>query len=161
MKTTLGFYGGVGSVTGANFMLDTGKIAILVDCGLVQGDRFAMVQNAEPFVYQPSTVDYLLVTHAHADHIGRIPKLVKDGFAGVIYGTTATKELSQTMLYDALKVMEHEAQRDGQEPLYEAKDIATALSLWKTVEYDEKFSLGEDITALVYGCRSYFRFGHG
>lgn len=147
MKTTLGFYGGVGSVTGANFMLDTGKIAILVDCGLVQGDRFAMVQNAEPFVYQPSTVDYLLVTHAHADHIGRIPKLVKDGFAGVIYGTTATKELSQTMLYDALKVMEHEAQRDGQEPLYEAKDIATALSLWKTVEYDEKFSLGEDITA--------------
>jgi len=146
MKTTLGFYGGVGSVTGANFMLDTGKVAILVDCGLVQGDRFAMIQNAEPFVYKPETVDYLLVTHAHADHIGRIPKLIKDGFTGVIYGTTATKELSQTMLYDALKVMEHEAQRYGQAPLYEAKDIATALSLWKTVEYEQKFSLGEDIT---------------
>lgn len=145
MKTTLGFYGGVGSVTGANFMLDTGKVAILVDCGLIQGDRFAMAQNAEPFVYQPAAVDYLLVTHAHADHIGRIPKLVKDGFAGVIYGTTATKELSQTMLYDALKVMEYEAKRDGQTPLYEAKDIATALSLWKTVEYEEKFSLDDGI----------------
>lgn len=128
-------------------MLDTGKVAILVDCGLVQGDRFAMAQNAEPFVYKPATVDYLLVTHAHADHIGRIPKLVKDGFVGVIYGTTATKELSQTMLYDALKVMEHEAQRYGQEPLYEVKDIANALSLWKTVEYEEKITLKDDITA--------------
>ncbi|HMO77856.1 MAG TPA: MBL fold metallo-hydrolase [Candidatus Paceibacterota bacterium] len=146
MKTILGFYGGVGSVTGANFMLDTGNLAILVDCGLVQGDRFAMAKNAEPFVYNPASVDVLLVTHAHADHIGRIPKLVKDGFAGVIYGTTATKELSQTMLYDALKVMEHEAERYGQAPLYEAKDIATALNQWKTVEYEEKFSLGDDIT---------------
>lgn len=147
MKTTLGFYGGVGSVTGANFMLDTGKTAVLVDCGLVQGDRFAMLQNAEPFVYQPANVDYLLVTHAHADHIGRIPKLVRDGFSGVIYGTTATKDLAQTMLYDALKVMEYEAERYGQTPLYEAKDIATALALWKTVEYDEKFAVGDDMTA--------------
>lgn len=128
-------------------MLDTGKVALLVDCGLIQGDRFSAVLNAEPFVYKPSAVDYLLVTHAHADHIGRIPKLVKDGFIGPIYSTTATKELSQTMLHDALKVMEYEAQRYGYEPLYQVEDIALAMANWKTVEYDEKFSLDDGIEA--------------
>jgi metallo-beta-lactamase family protein len=147
MKTTLGFYGGVGSVTGANFMLDTGKVALLVDCGLVQGDRFAMVLNAEPFVYDPKAVDFLLVTHAHADHIGRIPKLVRDGFSGVIYSTTATKDLSATMLHDALKVMEMEAQKYGTEAIYEEADIAKALASWKTVEYEEKIDLGDEMTA--------------
>lgn len=145
MKTTLGFYGGVGSVTGANFMLDTGKIAILVDCGLIQGDRFATVLNAEPFVYNPAEVDVLLVTHAHADHIGRIPKLIRDGFSGHIYSTTATKELAQIMLYDALKVMEYEAQKYGYEPIYQIEDIATALAHWETVEYEEKFKLDDGI----------------
>jgi len=93
MSATVGFYGGVGSVTGANFMLDTGKLAILVDCGMVQGDDNAKQLNAQSFVYDPSTVDMLFVTHAHADHIGRIPKLVRDGFRGKIYSTTPTKEL--------------------------------------------------------------------
>jgi metallo-beta-lactamase family protein len=147
MKTTLGFYGGVGSVTGANFMLDTGKVAILVDCGLIQGDRFVATLNANPFVYNPKEVDFLMVTHAHADHIGRIPKLVRDGFIGPIYSTTATKELSQVMLYDALKVMEFEAEKYGNEPIYEEEDIALALANWKTVEYEQKISLGDDIEA--------------
>ncbi|MEZ4195442.1 MAG: MBL fold metallo-hydrolase [Candidatus Paceibacterota bacterium] len=146
MTTTLGFYGGVGSVTGANFMLDTGKVAILVDCGLVQGDKFSVAKNAEPFVYKPGAIDYLLVTHAHADHIGRIPKLVKEGFTGEIYSTTATKDLSSVMLRDALKVMEYEARRYGYEPLYEEEDISTALAHWKTVDYDEQFTLKDGIT---------------
>lgn len=146
MKSTLGFYGGVGSVTGANFMLDTGAVAILVDCGLMQGDRFAAERNAEPFVYEPAAVDFLLVTHAHADHIGRIPKLLRDGFAGTIYSTTATKDLAAVMLRDALRVMEYEAKRYGYEPLYEEVDINAALACWKVVEYEEHFTLG-DITA--------------
>lgn len=147
MKSTLGFYGGVGSVTGANFMLDTGELAILVDCGLVQGDKFAMEKNAETFVYNPKVVDVLLVTHAHADHIGRIPKLVRDGFSGKIYSTTPTKELAGVMMHDALKVMQYEAKRFGQEVLYKEEDIDIALSLWQTVDYEEKFTLGADITA--------------
>ena len=145
MKSTLGFYGGVGSVTGANFMLDTGDLAILVDCGLVQGDKFAMEKNADAFVYDPKAVDVLLVTHAHADHIGRIPKLVRDGFSGKIYSTHPTKELAGVMMRDALKVMQYEANKFGQEVLYEEKDIDMCLGLWQTVDYEEKFILGTDI----------------
>lgn len=146
MTSTLGFYGGVGSVTGANFLLDTGTIALLVDCGLVQGDTFVQESNALPFVYNPSDIDYLLVTHAHADHIGRIPKLVKDGFKGVIYSTNPTQELAGIMLNDALKVMEYEKEKYGREPIYDAKDIHTALSLWKGIDYEETVTLGDDVS---------------
>ena len=134
-------------MTGANFMLDTGKAAILIDCGLIQGDRFAQEANAEPFVYDPAKIDVLLVTHAHADHIGRIPKLVRDGFNGVIYSTEPTRDLASIMLQDALYVMRHEQERYGNEVLYEDVDIQKALSLWKTVKYEETITLPDDITA--------------
>lgn len=150
MSATLGFYGGVGSVTGANFMLDTGNTAILVDCGLVQGDKFAQEVNRENFVYDPSTVDVLLVTHAHADHIGRIPKLVHDGFQGKIYSTRPTKQLAEVMFADALHIMQYEAQRDGTEPMYGEQDIQQALSNWETEDYRIPFSLPDDITVEFY-----------
>jgi metallo-beta-lactamase family protein len=147
MQSTLGFYGGVGSVTGANFVLDTGAAAFVIDCGLMQGDRFAQAQNAEPFPYDPRDIDVVLITHAHADHIGRLPKLVRDGFGGVIYSTMATKELSAIMLRDALAVMEYERERYGTVLLYEAGDIEAALAAWKTVEYSESLTLPDSVTA--------------
>lgn len=147
MSSTLGFYGGVGSVTGANFMLDTGELAILVDCGLIQGNEFAEDINSKPFVYQPKEADILFVTHAHADHIGRIPKLVKDGFRGKIYSTQPTKELSQIMFDDALAIMQFEAKKTGRQPLYSETDISLALSLWETIRYEEEIKLPDDITA--------------
>lgn len=146
MSATLGFYGGVGSVTGANFLLDTGSFALLVDCGLVQGDRFAEQKNAEPFPYEPKRIDVLCVTHAHADHIGRIPKLVRDGFRGAIYSTLPTRELARIMFDDALHIMEYEARRDERPPLYGQQDIDLALSLWQTTGYDEAVSLADDVT---------------
>ncbi len=146
MSATIGFYGGVGSVTGANFMLDTGKLALLVDCGLQQGDEFSDEINAEDFAYDPSVVDVLLVTHAHADHIGRIPKLVRDGFRGQIYSTIPTKELSRIMFDDALHIMEFEAKRDNREPIYSADDIDRTFTLWQEKNYSEPFSIGDDLT---------------
>ncbi|MFT7507709.1 MAG: metallo-beta-lactamase family protein [Acidimicrobiales bacterium] len=145
MSSVLGFYGGVGSVTGANFMLDTGDLAILVDCGLVQGDKFAQAVNAEPFVYNPADADVLFVTHAHADHIGRIPKLVKDGFTGIIYSTEPTRDFANIMLHDALKVMQYEKERYGNEVIYGESDIAAALALWKVVPYEEVITLANGI----------------
>ncbi|MCA9366266.1 MBL fold metallo-hydrolase [Candidatus Kaiserbacteria bacterium] len=146
--STLGFYGGVGSVTGANFMLDTGETAILVDCGLIQGDRFAMAANADPFPYNPADADILLVTHAHADHIGRIPKLVRDGFRGAIYSTEPTKALAAVMLKDAYKVVLYEEERFGIDRLYEEGDIDAALALWKTVSYHQNLELPDGVTAV-------------
>lgn len=145
--STLGFYGGVGSVTGANFKLDVGELSVLVDCGLIQGNRFEEEANREPFGYDPRSVDTLFITHAHADHIGRIPKLVKDGFAGTIYSTNATRALAVEMLRDAYKVMLYEEERYGNERLYNEADIDAAFDLWKGVEYHETIELKEGVTA--------------
>lgn len=153
-NSKLGFYGGVGFVTGANFLLDTGGAKILVDCGLRQGDLSAEEVNRDPFPYDPSTIDVLLVTHAHADHIGRIPKLVKDGFKGEIYSTAPTRALSGVMFKDALKVMAFEAEKQGLPLLYEEADVTAALKLWKTVDYGKKLELKDDVVA------TFFNAGH-
>ncbi len=147
MAATLGFYGGVGSVTGANFMLDTGSASFLVDCGLLQGDQFAEVANAKPFVYNPATVDVLMVTHAHADHIGRIPKLIRDGFRGTIYSTEPTKSLATIMFDDALHIMQSEAKRYSRVPLYSQSDIDATLARWQTAAYHEVIDLPDRVTA--------------
>ncbi len=141
------FHGGAGSVTGANFLLDTGDAKVLIDCGLIQGDRFAMATNCDTFAYDPGTIDVLLVTHAHADHIGRIPKLVRDGFKGIIYSTPPTRDLAQVMLRDAYKVMLYESERYGTPRCFEENDIESALALWKTNPYHHPFELVGDMTA--------------
>lgn len=137
----------MGSVTGANFVLDTGGLAIAVDCGLIQGDRLAEQKNTEPFSYNPANLDVLMVTHAHADHIGRIPKLVRDGFSGVIYSTAATKDLADLMLRDALKVMAYEHEQYGTKIIYEERDLKQALAQWQTKSYGDRFAVGDDISA--------------
>lgn len=133
------FYGGVGKVTGANFLLSSKKTKVLVDCGLTQGNKEDQELNPKSFSYNPSEIDFLFITHAHIDHIGRIGKLVKDGFKGTIYSIDATKDLAVFMLADALKVMSY----DGKEPLYGAGDVEKALSLWKTFSYHENITAGE------------------
>lgn len=147
--TTIEFYGGVGMVTGANFLLRTDKAQILVDCGLIQGDKFAIQSNCDTFGYKPEEVDILLVTHAHADHIGRIPKLIADGFRGTIYSTLATHDLAAVMLRDGYKVMSYESERYGTERCYEEKDIDVALSLWKTTSYHKDIELLDGVVATL------------
>ena len=141
-KATLSFYGGVGSVTGANFLLAGERTRLLVDCGLIQGEKFAMEMNQEPFAYDPTSIDFLLVTHAHIDHVGRIPKLVRDGFKGKIVSTPQTLDLSRLMLPDAFSVLRSELP-SGAEPLYDEKDIERAFSLWETRNYHQPFPVGE------------------
>ncbi len=131
------FYGGVDSVTGANFLLQSEKTKILIDCGIEQGNKSKceLDPNREDFEYDPSKIDFLIVTHAHADHIGRIPQLVKNGFRGKIYSTPQTLDLSRIMYEDALNINKYEAQKCNLEPVYNENDVYTTLSLWNTIPY--------------------------
>jgi metallo-beta-lactamase family protein len=107
----------------------------------LQGAKFAEEKNFENFKYDPKSVDFLLITHAHMDHIGRVPKLVRDGFNGKIISTKATFDLAGPMLNDALKVMQT---RHPNEILFEKEDIEKALSLWEGFDYEEKINLFEN-----------------
>lgn len=134
-------------MTGANFLLETGDKKILVDCGALErehaGENACDTENGKPFAYDPKSIDVLFVTHAHQDHIGRVPKLVRDGFRGTIISTPATKDLSRIMFEDALGIMRVQLERHGCAPMYEQHDVDVALSLWQPHEYHEPFQVGD------------------
>jgi len=149
-KPRLTLYGGVGVVTGANFLLETlGGKRILIDCGLEQGSPESARRNRRAFEYDPATIDYLFITHAHLDHVGRIGKLVKDGFSGTIYSTPETRALAELIMDDAVGLLAREAQRDGVLPLYEAKDVGAAIGLWKTIEYHTPFQVCDAVSVYL------------
>jgi metallo-beta-lactamase family protein len=128
--TTLTCWGGVGSVTGANFLLEIGGKKVLIDCGFFQGVNEEA--NSESFPYDPASIDYLFVTHSHLDHIGKIPLLVKHGFKGTIYSTHETKEICTLMLPDAAKV-------GG---IFSLEDVEKCFDYWKELEYHSKTDFG-------------------
>jgi metallo-beta-lactamase family protein len=108
---------------------------VLVDCGIEQGKDVAVEEVYGPFPYDPATIDALVVTHSHLDHVGRIPKLVKDGFRGKIFMTPPTRDLSLLILLDSVGILSQEAERLGREPLYSVDDVETAFSLVETLDY--------------------------
>lgn len=104
-------HGAAKHVTGSCHLVTCNERRVLIDCGLFQGDRETEAANAEPFGFEPASVDALLLTHAHLDHCGRIPRLVREGFRGRIYATAATRELARVVLLDAASLQEEEARR--------------------------------------------------
>jgi metallo-beta-lactamase family protein len=138
------FYGGTGSVTGANFLLEIDGKKILVDCGLTQGVKVADDINWDPFVYDPKAIDILFVTHAHVDHLGRIPKLIKEGFRGKIYSTEPTRGLASPMLEDTAEILNKNTDL-GLDKIYSAENIKTALSLWEGFKYHENINITPNV----------------
>ncbi|MDP3762952.1 MAG: MBL fold metallo-hydrolase [bacterium] len=137
------FYGGAQEVTGSAFLFDDGRTKILADCGMFQCPRFCDLRSGEPFPFNPAEISALFVTHAHVDHTGRIPKLVRDGFRGKIFSSPPTKELARLMLEDSLGVMEKEARKSGGGILYGEEDIAAAFRLWEELEYHQETKVGD------------------
>ncbi|KKR41683.1 MAG: Metallo-beta-lactamase family protein [Candidatus Nomurabacteria bacterium GW2011_GWF2_40_12] len=138
------FAGGTGSVTGANFLLEIENKKILVDCGLTQGVKMADDINWDPFPYDPKSIDILFITHAHIDHIGRIPKLVDEGFRGKIYSTKPTLGLSGIMLEDTMEILGKNTALHLNK-IYTPENIKLALSLWKGFEYHENIKISESL----------------
>lgn len=151
---TITFAGGAQMPTGSNFMVEFGGKKILIDCGLVQGEQYSLPINSEPFSYDPSTIDALFVTHAHLDHVGRIPRLVRDGFRGEIVSTDPTREMAELIMLDSLGLLGKEALQTGVPPLYEEKDVFESMHLWSTVvPYEKSFILktnDEDATITLH-----------
>src|SRR3989344_5290921 len=107
----LTFHGGAGEVTGANYILESGDTRIMIDCGLHQGAHFCEKHNWEPFPYDPKTVNAVFLTHAHIDHSGRLPKLIKDGFHGTVYSTPPTRDFANVLLLDSEHMLIEAAER--------------------------------------------------
>lgn len=129
-------------MTGANYLLESADSKILIDCGLHQGGRYAEEENYKAFPYNPGEISAVFITHAHIDHIGLLPRLVKEGFKGTVHSTKPTKEFAQFLLEDALNLMEHENGHFAERPLYNKSHIDAVMRQWEGHDYHEAVSTG-------------------
>ncbi len=132
-------------MTGSCIYIETENTKFIVDCGMFQGSRFAREENFEPWSFRPEELDFVLLTHAHVDHCGRLPKLSKDGFKGKIYCTPATRDLSEIILLDSAKVIKEEAIKHGQPALFKEQDVFDLMPQFWGLNYGEKLRLASDV----------------
>jgi metallo-beta-lactamase family protein len=156
----ISFHGAAETVTGSCHLLEVAGKKILIDCGMFQGGRELHEENAGPFGFDPAEIDLLLLTHAHLDHCGRIPLLVKRGFRGEVVSTAATRDLTRLVLLDSAHLHEEEAKRrwrhgDKTGPLYDTMDALDGIDRFRrVVDYEEPVDIGNGATA------TYFDAGH-
>ena len=134
----LRFLGAAGEVTGSCYLVDTGAVKFLVDCGMFQGGGGAERRNRR-FAFKPKEIAFVLLSHAHIDHSGLLPRLAAQGFDGPVYATAATSELLAVMLPDSAHLQEREAEREGGAPLYTVAEAQTCLGLLRQAEYGIAF----------------------
>lgn len=144
MKIT--FHGAAREVTGSCTLVETPTTRVLIDCGLFQGNGSSYERNHAPFPFDVSTIDAVVLTHAHIDHIGRLPKLVKDGFDGRVFATHPTRLLAKLMWQDAAHVMKDEARRYKRPALYLPKDIPRTYDMLHGVPYDTTVRISNDFS---------------
>ena len=152
------FLGAAREVTGSCYLVDTGTVRFLVDCGMLQGSRDASARNSRPFAFDPKSIDFVLLTHAHIDHSGLLPKLTAAGYQGPIYATAATADLLGVMLPDSAHIQESEALlhakrhdksgRSGEtapKPFYTLEDARACLRQVQTVAYNQDWQPHDDV----------------
>jgi metallo-beta-lactamase family protein len=153
MKIT--FLGAAKTVTGSCFMVETNETKILIDCGMFQGKTTDQMLNYEAFPFNVNDITCVILTHAHIDHSGRIPKLYKEGYTGVVYATSATKDLCNIMLADSGHIQEKEIEwvnkkrvRAGKkpiDPMYTEQDGIDSLKLFKGVNYGQRVDINDNM----------------
>jgi metallo-beta-lactamase family protein len=162
MSTTLTFAGAAETVTGSCHFVDFGGTRVVLDCGLFQGRREIEARNRRPFPFEPAEVDFVLLSHAHLDHTGRLPMLAAQGFRGRIVGTSATRDLTRLILLDSARLQAADARRDAEKgrwdgrdeaaphaPLYGEADVLRCLERFRDfVRYDRPVELGSGLTVV-------------
>lgn len=150
------FHGAAGMVTGSMHLVEAAGKRVLLDCGMIQGSREAEALNLADFPFDIAAIDALVISHAHIDHIGRVPLLVKRGYKGPIYAQAATADLMPIMLLDSASLAESDAERDNRHrrdgepeavPLYTQDDVRATLQQLKPQPYDRRFELFEGVEA--------------
>ena len=162
MQIKLGFLGAAQNVTGSRHLLEANGTRVLVDCGLYQ-ERQLRARNWDTFPVAAESINAVLLTHAHLDHCGLLPKLAREGFGGRIYCTTATAEIAKIILLDSAKIQEEDAEhkrkrhkKEGRKgpypevPLYTTEDAEACLPLFSPVQYRQSIKLGDGLEATFY-----------
>lgn len=134
----ISFHGAAGEVTGSATLLETGETKLLIDCGVFQGGDFVEKRNVEPFMFNPKALTAVVVTHAHLDHVGRLPLLIQGGYQGLIFATPPTVDLIKLVLEDAHNVMLYNHKKVGSPVLYTLEDVAETIAHLKNIDYYEE-----------------------
>ncbi|EAZ80876.2 MBL fold metallo-hydrolase RNA specificity domain-containing protein [Algoriphagus machipongonensis] len=159
MDVTVKFLGGAGAVTGSKYLIDLGDFEFLVDCGLYQGAKNLRKRNWDKFPMPPTDMEAIILTHAHLDHVGYLPKLVKQGFKGPIYCTEATAELAKILLLDSGKLQEEEAEyarkkgysrHESPEPLYTRDDAESVFPQLVPQQFETPFQINPNVSVTYY-----------
>jgi metallo-beta-lactamase family protein len=145
----LEFFGAAGEVTGSCHILRVAGRQLLLDCGMIQGDHDAPARNRLPFPFDPTTIDAVVLSHAHIDHCGRLPLLVKRGFRGPIYTNKACADLVPILLRDSANLGLRDAERERVPPLYDLEDVENTLRLLQPIAYDTRRELLPGVTVQV------------
>lgn len=158
-RPVLSFLGAAGSVTGSRFLVEGGDARLLVDAGLYQGLAELRRRNWEPLGCDPGSLDAVVVTHAHLDHSGYLPRLVREGFRGRVLCTRETSELAEIVLRDSAHLQEEDAAYANEAgfskhrpalPLYDARDVERVLPLFEPVAYGERVCLSDDVAVTLH-----------
>ena len=159
MDVKVKFLGAAGTVTGSRFFLEIGSFRVLVDCGLFQGLKENRLRNWDTFPIRPETIDIVLLTHAHIDHSGYLPKLVKEGYQGPIYLTEASLALVKILLLDAGKLQEEEAKfarkkgyskHSNPQPLFTREDAEKVFPRLKPISFDQAVKINDQLSITAY-----------
>jgi len=159
MAVKIRFLGGAKTVTGSSHLVTAGSTEVLIDGGLFQGHRDAFYEINTTFHYNPRTINAMVLSHAHVDHCGNIPNLIKKGLRCKIYTTSATKDLADIMLVDSGKIQEEDVRYVNKinrrmnlpqrKPLYTAKDASRATRIFRSISYNQKFCIARDVCATI------------
>lgn len=159
MTATVRFLGAARTVTGSRFLIETERARVLIDCGMFQGQKQLRLRNWEGFPVDPSSIDALIVSHAHLDHVGYTPAVVKQGFAGPVFTSHSTRVLAEVVLRDSAHIQEADAEYANRKgfskhapalPLYTGADAEKAIALFRTVEFGSRTEVAEGVSVTLH-----------